>query len=123
MHVYIETERLCALCKTDKLDVCRKVQLNLFMYKQQGNMVIVNRRNVNTRAHDALLLTTQKTNNEKYKQNIFYRGTISWNNLPAIERNINDFKLFKEKQKKNCSYNLICIFCQCNISFPDVLKK
>ena len=70
------------------------------MYKQQYNVDIVNKRKVNTRAHDALLFTTKKTNNEKYKYNVLYRGAISWNGLPAVERNIPEYKNFKNIQLK-----------------------
>ena len=71
------------------------MHLNLFMYKQKDNVHIVNRRNINTRAHDALLFITQKPNNEKYKQNVFYRGALSWNDSPVAERNILKFDKFK----------------------------
>ena len=99
-NVYIETDRMYELCKTSKLELRRKVHLNLYMFKQRDNINIVNIRNVNTRAHDALLFTTTKQNNEKYKQNVFYRGAITWNSLTVAERNIKDLKKFKETQKK-----------------------
>ena len=70
----------------------KEVHLNLFMYKQKDNVNIVNKREVNTRAHDALLFTTFKPNNEKYKQNSLCRGAISWNELPVVERNIPNFE-------------------------------
>ena len=98
-NVYIEKEQLYILCKTSKIEVRREVHLNLFMYKQQGNVDIINKRKVNTRAHDALLFTTHKPQNEKYKQNVHYRGAISWNNLPSIERNIPEYEKFKNRQK------------------------
>ena len=98
-NVYIETEQLYIRCKTSKLKLRREVHLNLFMYKQQGNQDIVNKRDVHTRAHDALLYTTHKPNNEKYKQSIYYRGALSWNSLPVIERNLQEFNKFKDKQK------------------------
>ena len=98
-NVYIEKEQLYILCKTSKIEVRREVHLNLFMYKQQGNVDIINKRKVNTRAHDALLFTTHKPQNEKYKQNVYYRGAISWNNLPSIERNIPEYEKFKNRQK------------------------
>ena len=99
-NVYIQTDRLYTVCKTCKLGLRRDVHLNLFMYKQQDNIEIVNQRNVCTRAHDALLYVTNKPNNEKYKQNVYYRGALLWNSLPIIERNIPNFKQFKESQKR-----------------------
>ena len=46
------------------------------MYKQQTNVDIVDKRNVNTRAHDALLFVTNEPNNEKYKQNVNSQSTL-----------------------------------------------
>ena len=97
---HIPTEQLYALCKTSKIELRREIHLNLFMFKQRGNLSIINRRPVNTRAHDALLFNTTKPNNEKYKHNIFYRGAIAWNGLPASERNLLVFDKFKDLQKK-----------------------
>ena len=39
----------------------------MFMYKQRENDLIVDRRNINTRAHAALLFTTQRPLKEKYE--------------------------------------------------------
>ena len=64
-------------CKIAKLCDRRLLHLNLFMYKQQGNVNIVNTRNVRTRAHDAVLFKTIKPNNEKFKRNVFYSGALS----------------------------------------------
>ena len=66
-------------------------------------MEIVNRRKVRTRAHDALLFNTYKPNNEKCKQNVYYRGALAWNSLPVYERNILEFEKFKVVQKKKLS--------------------
>ena len=62
--------------------------------------MIVNRREVYTRAHDACLFTTIRPANEKYKRNIYYKGAIIWNELPVDTRNINKCENFKLKQKK-----------------------
>ena len=40
-------------CKIAKLEVRRIAHLSMFMFKQKDNELIVNRRNINTRAHDA----------------------------------------------------------------------
>ena len=61
---------------------------------------ILNKRNVRTRAHDAILFTTTKPNNEKYKRNVFYKGALLWNNLTATERNIQNYDKFKSNQIK-----------------------
>ena len=97
---YISTALLHHRCNLAKLKDRRMLHLSLFMYKQQDNVDIVNNRNVRTRAHDAILFTTIKPNNESYKRNIFYKGAINWNNLPVIERNIPTYEKFKNVQKK-----------------------
>ena len=86
-------------CKISKLKERRLMHLNLFMYKQKNNVKIVNKRNVRTRAHDALLYTTSKPKNEKYKRNVFYKGALLWNNLPVEERNLQTYTIFKTRQK------------------------
>ena len=87
-------------CNIARLQERRLLHLNLFMYKQQHNVEIVNNRNVRTRAHDALVFKTVKPNNEKFKRNIYYKGALSWNNLPVHERNVDTFEKFKLMQKK-----------------------
>ena len=44
-------------------------------------MNIVNTRNVRTRAQDAILFTAAK-----YNKNVYYKGALSWNNLPVNEK-------------------------------------
>ena len=62
------------------------LHLNLYIYKQQTNVDIVNNRNVRTRVHDRLLFTTRKQNNEKFKRNVYYKEALSWNSLSIIDR-------------------------------------
>ena len=97
---YTSTVLLHHLCTINKLKNRRNMHLDLYMFKQKGNVNIVNNRNVRTRAHDAVLFTTSKPNNEKYKRNILYRGALSWNSLPVIERNLENYEHFKLCQKK-----------------------
>ena len=108
--VYIDKEQLYELCDTSKLDIRREVHLRLFMYKQQSNKNIVNKRKVNTRAHDALLFITKKPNNEKYKQNVYYRGAISWNGLPAKKEIYLSLENLKRCRKQNCKNFTYCYF-------------
>ena len=88
------------LCNLNKLKDRRKLHLDLYMFKQKGNVKIVNSRKVRTSAHDAILYTTIKPNNQKYKRNIFYKGALSWNNLPVVERNMENYTSFKHTQKQ-----------------------
>ena len=63
--------------------------------KHKCNELIVNRRNVYTRAHDATC-----PNNEKFKRNISYTGALKWNKLPVFNRNIEKYESFKSLGKK-----------------------
>ena len=103
---YTSTVLLHQLCKISLLKERRILHLNLFMFKQRDNRHIVNNRNLRTRAHDAVLFITNKPNNEKYKRNIYYKGALSWNSLPATERNVVIYNNFKTQQKKKLTNNL-----------------
>ena len=59
-------------CNLSKLYERRLLYLNLFMYKQQANVQIVDTRHARTRAHNALLFKTEKPNNEKLIANNGY---------------------------------------------------
>ena len=97
---YTSMELLHRLCKISMLKERRVLHINLYMFKQKDNSDIVNNRNVRTRAHDAILFTTVKPSNEKYKRNIFYKGALLWNNLTVAERKVDTYNVFKTQQKK-----------------------
>ena len=87
-------------CKIAKLQPRRIAHLRMFMFTQKQNELIVNRRNIYTRAHDALLFMVNRPNNEKYKRNIYYNGALRWNELSVVNRNIEKYDNFKSTQKK-----------------------
>ena len=70
------------------------------MFKQKQNDLIVNMRNVYTRAHDAILFITIRPNNEKFKRNIYYNGALKWNELSVANRNTEKYESFKLSEKK-----------------------
>ena len=78
----------------------KALPLNLYMFKQKGNVLIINNKNVRTRAHDAILYTQIKPNNKKYKRNVFYKGALLWNSSAAIEKNIETYSAFKSYKRK-----------------------
>ena len=93
------TNMLHRNCNISKLQDRRLLHLNFFMYKQKLNVNIVNNRNIRTRAHDALLFTTVKPNNEKYKRNVFfikerYYGIISqlWREIFLLMKNLKQLR-------------------------------
>ena len=67
------------------------MHLKLFMFKQKFNVEIVNNRQVNTRAHDALLFVTNRPKSEKYKVNVYYKGALLWNEMSLLERSIDSY--------------------------------
>ena len=62
-----------------KLNLRRRMHLLSFMYTQKNNMDIFNSQIIDTRLHDALVFTYKKPNNEKYKNKVFYKGSVLWN--------------------------------------------
>ena len=88
-------EELCIDCKIKPLTDRRNVHLLLFMHKQTSKLDLLKKPNRCTRLHNAPVFNTYKPNNEKVKSNVLYRGAVSWNNLPASERNL-EFKEFKK---------------------------
>ena len=103
-------------CNIARLQERRLLHLNLFMYKQQHNVEIVNTRNVRTRAHDALVFKTVKPNNEKFKRNIYYKGALSWNSLPVHERNIETFQIQIDAEEE--TIDLVSVLM--NVSFARI---
>ena len=93
----IELQNLCQLCN---LQIRRKVHLRNFMYKQQGNIELINRRNIRTRLHDAIVFKLYKPNSEKCRQNVIYRGALEWNKLSKELRLLANYKSFKSNQKR-----------------------
>ena len=96
-------------CKIAKLQERRLLHLNLFMYKQQGNVNIVNNRNVRTRAHDALVFTTVKPNNEKYKRNVFYKELFHGTAFLYVKEIFLRLINLKQLERKNCKFPFPCL--------------
>ena len=71
-----------------------------FIYKHQSNHTLLDIHDIRTRAHDAVLYTTNRPNCEKFKHNVFFYGARLWNQLPVHERKIDNYESFKNVQKK-----------------------
>ena len=84
-----------------KLNIRREAHLLNYMYKKKECIELLDIKNVNTRARTAPLFKTIIPGCEKYKHSVLYKGTISWNSLPAIIRNIDSYDSFKTVQKRN----------------------
>ena len=96
----MSTDELHIEAVISKLHERRISHICTFMFKQQNNDVLVDVRDIRTRAHDALLFLTKQPHCEKYKQNVYYHGARCWNSLPVKERNIIEYVNFKTVQKK-----------------------
>ena len=83
-----------------KLSLRRQMHLLLYMYKQKSNVSIVNSRVINTRLHDALVFISERPNNEKYKNNVLYKGPLLWNSRTVDVRNIQSYDKLKSYLKK-----------------------
>ena len=83
------------MCGIANLESRRKMHLQLYMFKQKGNLLIVNTRNICTRAHDAIVFTTIRPNSEKYKTNVFYKGAVAWNDLNVATRQSQTYTILK----------------------------
>ena len=94
---YNELQNICQLCN---LNTRRKVHLRNCMYKQQDNLDLINRRNIRTRLHDAIVFMFYKPNSEKSRQNVIYRGALEWNKLNKEQKLLANFKSFKNSQKR-----------------------
>ena len=78
----------------------RLEHLKNFMFKMKTNENLIDRRQRNTRAYDAIVFTTQFPRCNKYKQSTLFRGATAWNQLPVHERNIASYSRFKYIQKR-----------------------
>ena len=98
-NLKVSRDILCRNNHIATLESRRKLHLLLFMHKQTNKANFVKQTNIRTRLHCAPVFKTYKPNNEKVKQNVMYRGAITWNALPANDRN-ETFVKFKSKLKR-----------------------
>ena len=70
--------------------------LKKFMYLQQSNDIYVVNRQINTRAHDAIVFQTCIPKIGKHKTRTMYRGIQLWNSLGVEEINIEHYNMYKE---------------------------
>ena len=99
-----ELQKICKLCK---LQIRRRVHLRNFMYKQQSNIDLINRRNIRTRLHDAIVFKLYKPSSEKSRMNVIYRGALEWNKLSKEQRLLATYQSFKSNQKRFMSNLLL----------------
>ena len=99
-QAYFTKQDLISNCKIAPLKDRRLSHLLVFMCKEKENISLLKIPKFQTRLHLAPVFKTYKPNNEKARANVIYRGAIEWNNIPAIERNLNCDE-FKKRQKKN----------------------
>ena len=96
----ITKEILCRNNHIAPLETRRQLHLLLFMHKQTGKKYLLKKTNIRTRLHQAPVFKVYKPDNEKVKQNVLYRGAMTWNALTATDRNMS-FNQFKSKLKRD----------------------
>ena len=96
----VSKNTLCTDCHIAPLETRRNLHLLLFMHKQISNEKLVKKSRFRTRLHQATVCKAYKPNSEKARLNVFYRGALLWNALPAADRKL-DFKTFKNKLKRD----------------------
>ena len=99
-NVHLSRIRLHQQCKIANLEVRRITHLRMFMFKRRNNEKIVDSRNLNSRAQDALQFKIQRPCNENYNRNIYYNGAIQWNELTTDIRKTEKYDTFKSIPKK-----------------------
>ena len=77
----------------------RATHVNNFMYIRKKNKVLLNNKEIRTKAHDAPLFKVITSRCESFKRSVGYFGATEWNNLPVNIRNIDNFLAFKQQQK------------------------
>ena len=92
-----DTDRAHKLANTPFLSHRREAHVCNFMYKRKGNPKLLNRREIRTTAHDAPLLMYRS---------VGFHGSSTWKKLNVDTRNINDYTLFKNKQKQSMTLPL-----------------
>ena len=74
------------------------MHLILYMYKQKQNISIINTRDV-CLAHDVVLFLFERSNSEKYQNNVLFKGAVLWNALSVEERKIQMYESMKSYLK------------------------
>ena len=82
-----------------KLEPMRICHLVKFTYPRSRDPKYIRVINMNLRNFDAPVLEEIIPNNATFTRCILYQGAIHWNAIPVIERNIPDYKHFKNVQK------------------------
>ena len=78
----------------------RTVHLRNYMYKRSKNKKYLAPKTVNTRIHQAPVLTVPKSDTNALDRSILVKGGVEWNNLDLENRNSESYDSFKRKQRK-----------------------
>ena len=95
----LSKEDVCNECHISTLVARRNLHLLLFMHRLKNCEKMLKISNIQTRLHQAPVFWYYKPDNERVRLNVFYRGALAWNMLPANERNMS-FKDFKKAKSK-----------------------
>ena len=88
------------LARIPKLEFRRTAHLRNFMFKRKLDVHYIDNTQAPTRQHDAVKVKDVRVNFTAVEKSVYCKGSREWNGLCVADRNIQDFKKFKEKQKK-----------------------
>ena len=90
---------VCNECHILTLGARRHLHLLLFMHRFKDCENLLKLPNIRTMLHQAPVFWYYKPNNERVQLNVFYRGAIAWNSLPASERNLEFINVRQRKAR------------------------
>ena len=93
------TKEVHSMAKCAYLGPRRKGHVCNFMYKRQSKAELMDGRNINTRQHDAPLFRVTHPSKEAFKRSVQYAGSLMWNELPVNVRLLDNYIVFKARQK------------------------
>ena len=86
------------------LDKRRECHMLNFMYKRQSMDEYIDKRNLPTRAYNAIKFPIPNYQISHFKTSLLYKGSYLWNQLPTDIKNINIYSAFKEKKNSCLNY-------------------
>ena len=88
------------LARIPKLEYRRTAHLRNFMFKRKLDVHYIDNTQAPTHQHDAVKVKDIRANFTAVEKSVYCKGARVWNGLCVADSDIQDFKKFKEKQKK-----------------------
>ena len=105
-HARYGTDLIHTEANVAKLDARRTCHIINFIYYRSRLPQYIRNVDRQLRRYDAPIMIEHVSNNHTFDRSILYQGAIHWNNLPVIERNIENYDIFKSLQKKRLTQGM-----------------